>query len=368
MFGRTVNLKTQVWKELSDNALNARSHRDVSLLLAGSVFGGSGAAGVPTICRLLEQGLTEKIPNLRLGLVLFLPYFTYDKVEGEHLQADPHTFATATAEALKYYDERHFLKICDAIYAVGERHPAKMPIPAVGKKDQRNPPHFVELVAGLGAIQFMGGTGKNESVVFLAGRENENTVQWADLPTADGRHDMQMALLQQFILFAVAYHYIVYPEVVANLHEQHAVIDHLRDAEDVAQAGKDLEAVDTYLQSFLNWLLSISTLERVGVEKFIPGLVDVNVIAEEVMVEEQIGDRLLKRKAWQLKASKLGKSRDSTSVFNEKGISTLFRNLDEHRKPNVRAIFRATTERVTDQEARGAGKLVRAVYDACKLS
>src|SRR5271170_1110472 len=83
MFGRTVRFDVPLWKDLHDRALNARAHGDVSLLLGGSVFGGSGAAGVPTICRLLRLGLEEQIRNLRLGLVLFLPYFTYDKVEGE---------------------------------------------------------------------------------------------------------------------------------------------------------------------------------------------------------------------------------------------------------------------------------------------
>jgi len=70
--GKTVSLEADAWKDLHSRAMNARNQEDVSLLLAGSVFGGSGAAGVPTICRLLQQSLDKKINNLRLGLMLFL--------------------------------------------------------------------------------------------------------------------------------------------------------------------------------------------------------------------------------------------------------------------------------------------------------
>lgn len=296
----------------------------------------------------MRENLGDQIRDLRLGLILLLPYFTYSEVDNEDMQADPHGFATATAEALKYYDERHFLDICEAIYAVGERLPAHMPVPAVGAKDQRNPPHFVELVAGLGAIRFMAGsrTANGDNVVSLAGREGENTVRWADLPTANGLHSQQMELLQQFALFAVAYHYIVYPDAMGRLHGAHAVIDHLQDVPR-DQAGQDLAAVDSYLQSFLAWLLSLSTPHREGVSDFIPGLVEVNVFG----VRDSSG--------WRLK---------TPGEFQERQIGDLFRNLEERRKPNVRAIFRATTSVVKDPEARGAGKLVRAIYDACKLS
>jgi hypothetical protein len=203
----------------------------------------------------------------------------------------------------------------------------------------------------------MSGSGKKEAVL-LAGRETEDTVKWADLPTASGEHAVQMALLQQFILFAVAYHYILYPEVKANLHHPHPVTDHLGD-DKRDQAGLDLKAVDDYLESFLSWLLDISTPDRVGVAAFVPGLVEVNVFGVKEMVEQRVGEHVLNHMAWRLK---------KPGEFNERQIVGLFVNLEEHRKPNVRAIFHAAAEPVQDQQARGAGKLVRAIYEACKLS
>ncbi len=346
---RTVSFDDPIWSELRNRALNARAHADVSLLLAGSVFGGSGAAGVPTMCRLLRENLGEAVQNLRIGLILLLPYFTYRKVEDEPLQADPQEFAIATAEALKYYDERHFLSVCKAIYAVGEHYPALMPVPAVGSKEQRNPPHFVELVAALGAIRFMRGDGASdengESVVSLAGRGQENTLRWADLPTATNMHNVQMALLQQFTLFAVSYHYVLFPQAMKELHSKGPIADHLRDTSR-DQAGQDLKAVDDYLQTYLSWLLSISTPEREEGGPFIPGLVEVDVFGVK------------DGQTWRLK---------SDSEFSERHLEKLFLNLEERGKPRLRAIFHAATADVNDDQARGAGKMVRAIYDACKL-
>lgn len=367
IFGKTVNLEGPMWKDLYTRALNARNQDDVSLLLAGSVFGGSGAAGVPTICQVLKQELGDNINKFRMGLVLLLPYFTYDEVEDEPMQADPQAFATATAEALKYYDEGKFLELCETIYAVGDRHPAKMPIPAVGKKDQRNPPHFVELVAGLGAIRFMSGKASKQKVVSLAGRRKDNTVTWADLPTLEGMHSTHMALLQQFTLFAVAYHYVLYPEIAENLHKPHAMVDQVGD-EPRAKVGAELSDLDSYLTSYLEWLLSVSTPDRVGGDHFDSGLVNVNVFAVKEKVERSVGDRIVSYDAWRLK--KVQQSRGwlgGSGEFKEKQIPDLFRNLDQRRKPNLRAIFHSATAEVSEPDASGAGKLVRAIYEACTL-
>ncbi len=361
VFGKTVDPGDPMWKALHAEAMRARNQNDVSLLLAGSVFGGSGAAGVPTICRLLQQSLNEKVNDLRIGLTLFLPYFTYDKVESEELQANPDDFAIATAEALKYYDEGHFLELCDVIYAVGDRYPAKMPVSAVGKAAQRNPPHYLELIAGMGAVRFMSGVAKDQKVVSLAGRKSEHTVTWDDLPTAAGAHSRQVALLQQFSLFAVIFHYVVYPYLSGQLHGKHPLLDHLLKGFSHAQAGEELAMTDEYLVAYLNWLLCISTPDRVGVTEFVPGLVEINVFAERGKIEETDGENKWLRDGWVLRPP-------NQSRFVEDQIGNLFVNLDSKLRPNMREILHGAAKDVVDPQARGTGRLVRAIYDACKLS
>ena len=356
-----IDFTAPFWSELHSAALNARAQEKVGLVLGGSVFGGSGAAGVPTICRLLKEELNQHIGDkqLSLALTLFLPYFTYDKVkrpenqEAEVLQADPFTFATATAEALKYYDDGEFLDICDALYCVGERYPAHMPKSAVGAAEQQNPAHFLELVAALGAIRFWSGEGNRteKGAVDLACRTLDEKVMWRDLPTAKALRGEQLARLQQFILFCVVYHYQLCPFTLANLHERHVITGHLDDVHGDyggrAQAGVDLQALDAYVMSFLHWLLSISTFRRAGASDIVPGLVDVRVFATTDSA-----------RGWRVK---------TLEEFKKKQVEELFLNLETKRKPDLRSIWRAVGQAEKQVQATGAGRHIQAVYDACKF-
>jgi hypothetical protein len=351
----SIDFEKPFWKDLITTALNARAQDKVRLMFGGSVFGGSGAAGVPTICRLLKELLAKQVDKSKLGigLVLFLPYFTYDKVEDEELQADPNAFATATAEALKYYEKGGFLDICDAIYCLGERYPAQMPRPAIGAAEQRNPAHILELVAALGVLHFWNGQDDDgKGRVTLAARKEDATVSWADLPIID-QDDKQKSRLQQFILFSVFYHYILNPFTKRVLHKQHVITNLLDDVpgdrNERHKAGADLEAMDQYVVSFLHWLMEISTQKRAGVEYMRPGLVNLNVFA----ADDGAGGLRLKM----------------VEEFKEKQINELFLNLDTKRKPNLGTIWRAVAN--ADREklpgAVGAGRKIRAVYEACKF-
>src|SRR5579871_4473539 len=216
----TVDFSQDPWKDLRDRIKSEGSHGPVRVLLAGSVFGGSGAAGVPTLVRLIDKVLKEQLTNLRLGMVLFLPFFQFKPVPGEMIQADPAAFPTATAEALKYYHERGFLTFCDSIYAVGEENPAEMSISAVGAAEQRNEPHFLELVAGMGSMRFFSDLPSQGQTLAVAARENEGTVTWKDLPYAEFENEAQNRKLQQMAVFAVAYRYIFYPQLIQALNRQ----------------------------------------------------------------------------------------------------------------------------------------------------
>ena len=338
-----------VWHKLRERALAEAGNESAHILLAGSVFGGSGAAGVPTIFRLLQKEMAGRLSNLRLGLILFLPYFRFTQIPGEAVQADPNAFATATAEALKYYHERGFLNLCSSIYAVGEEIAAEMAVSSVGAANQRNEPHFLELVAGLGALRFLDGEDVRgrEYTLSIAARLEEATVRWADLPSGLGKHDGQMNKLQQMVLFAIMYHYLFYPKTMEALSKsdkhfpfwKRHILDQKASVEDV-QAG--LARVDDYITRFLKWFMHISTPRRGG---FTPGMVNVNAFAT------RFGD------GWQLKLPK---------DFKDKDISGLF--LNSPVRPDWRSIWnRAAADEVADAGTNGTGRLVRAFYDACEV-
>ncbi len=352
VFSQSIDFGTGMWNELYTAAQSAHAFGDVSIFLGGSIFGGSGAAGVPTICRILKEKLQQKIQNLRMGMVLFLPYFTYKKIEDETIQADPAQFSAAAEEALKYYDERQFLDICNAIYAVGDTPPARMPVSAFGAKEQRNPPHYVELIAGLGAFRFFtNGWNKGPQpsdgvhTVSLASRSEENSLTWKDIP-AEARPDPRLELLQQFILFAVSYHYFLFPFISTCKDRKHPLRD-LIGMTPWNKALSELQAIDSYVVSFLEWLLAICTQDRDGASVFSNGLIDVNVIGEMHDLQYRL---------------------KPVGQVHEEKVADLFLNRPECRRPKIRAIFAKSTDFVSDQNIEGAGMLVRAIYEACNAS
>lgn len=358
IFGKAVNFRAGAWSAFRDAIRGAAGGQEsVPVVLSGSVFGGSGAAGVPTICRLLEGELEKVTKNARLGLVLFLPYFRFQPVPGEEMQADPHAFPAATAESLKYYDEARFWKTCDTIYALGEEVHAEMRVSAIGAEKQRNDPHFLELIAGLAAVGFMRGEpSSDDHTLGLASRLGPNTVRWADLPVATNQRKAQIARLQRMILFAVAFRHFFYPNIAedlkANRPRHSFVLNHLIRPKDVSPetAIAELSAVNDYLTAFLNWLLNIST--PAGLPNFQPGLVKLSVFAK------------LDSHGWRLRIPGAG---SNGGEFRDKEIEQLFLNTEGRVQPRFNDIWHGADREVTDKGATGTGRLVRAIYDACNL-
>jgi hypothetical protein len=157
--------------------------------------------------------------KLRLGLMLFLPYFRFVKIPNEAVQADPEAFPTATAEALKYYHERGFLDMCNSVYALGEKVSSVMSVSSVGSATQRNEPHPLELVGGFGAMRFFGppAVRGQDHTLSVAARELETALTWNDLPAGLGQRKHQVDQLQKMIAFAVAFRFLFYPEIRKEL-------------------------------------------------------------------------------------------------------------------------------------------------------
>jgi len=151
---------------------------------------------------------------------------------------------------------------------------------------------------------------------------------------------------------------VIFPYLRKNWQKRDPLLDHLGD-EPRDKSIKDLHELNEYLGAFLEWLVDISTPERDGVAQFVPGLVNVNFFAFQKQIEERDGENTRTRKVWQLK---------EPEAFNEKHLANLFCNLENSRKPNARALFHAAAVPVRDLQALGSGRLVRAIYEACKLS
>jgi len=175
------------------------------IFLAGSIFGGTGASGFPTIAKLIKSALDGKPINEQIGGALILPYFTFIDDGDAVLKAKAEHFLMNTQAALEYYQRNSKNLVYNAIYLMGDDSQAKVEKFALGGKAQQNAQHFVELYAALAAIHFFGNDGPADGATqyFRLDRAND-PLKWADMPDANGGVEIQ-SKLRQLYHFSVAY-------------------------------------------------------------------------------------------------------------------------------------------------------------------
>jgi hypothetical protein len=206
---------SEVWACINGDVQRMASGEIDRILLLGSIFGGTGAAGLPTLGRHFRAYIRSR--NVALGAVLMLRYFDL---------RDPGRFKPAdhsrTRAALTYYAREMAPDGSDALfdqlYLVG-LHPETM-IPAEmsgGGKGQINPCLLPELIAGLGGAQFFldARIGReaptSRRAIFVCGRDRPDVVTWDDLPVADlnaGLSDPRDLLigLARYEVYVYAFH------------------------------------------------------------------------------------------------------------------------------------------------------------------
>lgn len=128
------------------------------VMVVGSLFGGTGAAGFPLIVNNFMRA-DESRPTI--GGVAILPYFEFG-TEDQHAEneriidttkwdVNSDSFSTKTRAALMYYDD--YMKGMDFLYYVGDDNRAVYPH-FVGGDKQDNPVHLVELLGAMSIVDF----------------------------------------------------------------------------------------------------------------------------------------------------------------------------------------------------------------------
>ena len=107
------------WQSIFDDI---GTEDELRVMFAGSVFGGTGASGTPTLaqkffraCRLGETGNTASFAN-HVALTLMLPYFDV----GQDTDVDSGLFAINSKMALKYYETSELLSEVEFAQFVGD--------------------------------------------------------------------------------------------------------------------------------------------------------------------------------------------------------------------------------------------------------
>ncbi len=172
------------------------------VLLCGSIFGGTGASGLPTIGRLISNKLEDDgVRNsVKLGSIFALPYFNFPKTTSdETVYATSDLFLLNTEAALRYYHEH--AQQFDVKYLLGNQQFEKLGEFSVGKDTQKNKPHFIEFYAGLAARNFF--TEDPPNGVNVISREKIGRLEWKDLPSnSEVKQELSNATRFAFIWLA----------------------------------------------------------------------------------------------------------------------------------------------------------------------
>lgn len=214
MASRSEEPSIDFWDKLNAAIDAATGQKEVRILLAGSVFGGAGASGFPTLARLINKRV-KKGKNLRIGGVLMLPYFDFDPPGKDGAAGDETRENVALSEdlvlqsksALKHYvDLLATEPLFDQLYLVGWDRPFALGYHSRGANGQSNPPLAPELIAALAACRFYrtGFTGEDDMVLACA-RNSAAVLDWSDLPSPDGDPAAPFRAFGRLLRFAVAW-------------------------------------------------------------------------------------------------------------------------------------------------------------------
>ncbi|MGL4500610.1 MAG: hypothetical protein ACRCU2_16195 [Planktothrix sp.] len=232
------------------------------VFLCGSIFGGTGASGLPTLGRLLANKLGEDGKNLlgkiKLGCLLFLPYFQFSPPRtalNETVFARSQDFIINTEAALRYYANQD-LKF-DTVYLLGLPTLSMVETFSTGGSNQRNPPHFLEFYGALGLRDFLF-TGKpNNRQVTLLSREQADAVNWNDIP----EFNEVRAKLIASTRFAFAWLSSIVPDLEHAQERPRDVVWYFKffysqELKDPIQQD-NIKAISDWCKNYLKWLGTI---------------------------------------------------------------------------------------------------------------
>lgn len=261
----------------------SQTGNEVRIFLAGSLFGGTGAAGFPTIARLLDNlrhsasstGQTQPGPNqsksILIGGVLMLPYFEFAPPPEDTANVVRSTQLLPQARvAIDFYENlQRREKPFDRLYAAGWDSMVALGYHEPGGDDQRNPALLPELVAALAVVDFFSAPteGMDAAKPLAAARSAGGAFKWDDLPMDEERrasfkHDMGSALR-----FAVWWLHWIEPALERDdraVWPKELMPD--RDRGDAtSRARRNLVA---YATSLLHWASSLQLFSKTAVGRF----------------------------------------------------------------------------------------------------
>lgn len=242
------------------------------IVLLGSAFGGTGAAGFPTLGRILSNQLNKDgYEKVKIGGALVLPYFEFSippqYAASTEIYARPEQFLLNTEAALRYY-RIQAQNSFDTIYLLGSQNLAHVNNFSLGRGSQRNAPHFIELYAALAAHHFQTHQPKQKGEAGVMSHSSLGVISWRDLPGNEVKQKLVNATrfafawlsdIQQTLEDARTMNFEAFPKLAPWSVEYFAHRIGRKDLPDFNQQLSLVPAITEWCESYLRWLGHIHT-------------------------------------------------------------------------------------------------------------
>lgn len=253
------NAYTGVWDEFFDGI-----KEDDKIFIIGSIFGGTGASGVPTIARLIKDN--DVTANIPIGALFVMPYFKPERTDDDSavLPIDWTNFTTKTKTALSFYLDQQFDKIFDTMYFIGEDSDEFMYVKyndcGANQQNKANP---IELFAATSLID------------YLKSKANENLVTkfLTKEVTDDGQTKLSQEMLNEiadsncfeklskFLKFSILYDKYLYPCIC----DEYAIEGWYKYYKNILH--KDADGLQRLCNSYLNWIKDLVIKNKISGER-----------------------------------------------------------------------------------------------------
>jgi hypothetical protein len=134
---------------------------DDRVFIISSIFGGTGAAGFPTVLKNIRDAMNNQnidgkgyLQNAIIGALSVLPYFNIEKDNESPIQKSD--FIAKTKAALYYYkDNVTGNNSVNSLYYIADDYSGKPYKNDPGDNGQKNDAHFIEMASALAIIDFL---------------------------------------------------------------------------------------------------------------------------------------------------------------------------------------------------------------------
>jgi hypothetical protein len=247
--------------------METADRKDVRIFLVGSAFGGTGAAGFPTLARELHRIRTDpdfaNRGGVSIGGALMLPYFGFSRPDKDGAPVVTTDELLPKAQlALEYYGRLFETeKTFDRFYALGWDAFFDLGYHQAGNFEQRNPPLLPELLAATAAVDFLARDVESEAgsdvPVMLSARATKG-IQWSDLPLPGIEEK-----LGQLLRFSAYWTYLAEPLLAkTSLFGGGNWTQALRGRMKPVEHAQELEAIGVVAKDVLDWAATMQAMSR----------------------------------------------------------------------------------------------------------